>query len=141
MLAGFGQGRVIDHKDPVRVGQRFGHGRPVFSGHGRLIPAALVDELLERLLGVGHRGQFGRQADPPGERFDRFAFTLLDQPTEVDPAPEGLAGVVKVGTKTVGVRLQALEHGGPKPGRESAVHSMAEITRINLIASRPPLTE
>jgi hypothetical protein len=38
--------------------------------------------------------------------------------------------------KTVGVRLQALEHRGPKPGRERAVHATPLITRINLVAPR-----
>ena len=141
VLTGFGKGGVVHDKDPVGIGQHLGHDRPVFSGHGRLVPTALVDELLEGLLGVGHRGQFGRPADPARERFDRFAFALLDEPAQVDSAPKGLAGVVKVGAKAVGVHLQTLEHRGPKPGRESAVHSMAEITRINLVASRPPLTE
>ena len=54
-------GGVIDQKDPLGVGQGFGHGRPVFPGHGRFVPIALADELLERLLGVGHRGQFARR--------------------------------------------------------------------------------
>jgi hypothetical protein len=137
----FGKGGVIDHEDPGRIGQGFGHGRPIFPGDGRLVPAALIDELLERLLGVGHRGQLGRQVDPAGDRFDGFAFALLDQPLQVHPAPEGLAGVIKVGAKTLGVRPQALEHGGPERGRESAVHSMPLITRINLVTSRLTLTE
>jgi hypothetical protein len=64
MLTGFGIGRVINHKDPVRIGQGFRHGGPVFPGHGRFVPTALVDELLEGLLGVSHRGQLGRQAHP-----------------------------------------------------------------------------
>jgi hypothetical protein len=60
MLAGFGKGRVIDHKDPIGVGQGFGHRRPVFSRHGRFVPTALIDELLKGLFGIGHRGQGGR---------------------------------------------------------------------------------
>jgi hypothetical protein len=141
MLAGFGIGRVVDDKHPVRVGQGFGHDGPVLPGHGRVIPAALVDELLEGLLGIGHRGQFGRQAHPARERFNGFTFALLHQAAQVDLGPEGLARAVKMGAKTVSVRLQPLEHGRPKPGRESAVHSTPPITRIKLVASRSDLTE
>jgi hypothetical protein len=39
---------------------------------------------LEGLLGVGHRGQFGRQAHPVGKRFNGFTFTLLDEAAQVD---------------------------------------------------------
>jgi hypothetical protein len=141
MLAGFGKSCVIHHKDPVRIGQGFGQGRPVLPGHGGLVPAALVDELLKGLFGVSHCGQFGRQAHPARKRFDRFAFALLKQSAQVDPTPKGLAGVVKVGAKPVGVRLQALERSRPKPGRESAIHTTPPITCINLVSSRPPLTE
>jgi hypothetical protein len=137
----FGKGGVVDEEDPVRIGQGFGHDGPILAGHGRFVPTALVDELLERLLRVSHRGQFGRQAHPAGDRFDRFAFALLEQAMQVDLAPEALAGVVKVGAKTVGVRLQPLEHGRPQRGRESAVHPTPLITRINLVASSLSLTE
>jgi hypothetical protein len=45
MLAGFGKSRVIDQKDPVWIGQGFGHRSPVLAGHSRLVPAALTQEL------------------------------------------------------------------------------------------------
>ena len=78
VLPGFGKGGVIDQKDPVGVRQHFGHGGPVLAGHGRLVPTALADKLLEGLFGIGHRGQLGRQADPARDRFDRFTFAFLE---------------------------------------------------------------
>ena len=92
MLAFFGEGGVIDHEDPVGIGQAFGHGRSIFAGHGRLVPTALVDERLERLLGIGHRGQFGRQVHPARKRFNGFAFALLDQATQLDLGESGFGG-------------------------------------------------
>jgi hypothetical protein len=59
--------------------------------------AALVDERLEGLLRVGHRGQLGREAHPAGKRFDRFEFALLKRAAQVDLGPAGLARAVKVG--------------------------------------------
>jgi hypothetical protein len=78
--------------------------------------AALVDELLEGLLGVGHRGEFSQQADPARQRFDRLAFALLEEAAQVGLRPAGLAGAIKMGAETVGVRRQALEHGGREAG-------------------------
>jgi hypothetical protein len=37
MRAGFGKSRAIEQKDPVRVGEGFGHRGPVLSSHGRLV--------------------------------------------------------------------------------------------------------
>ena len=102
---------------------------------------ALVNELLEGLFGVGHHAQRGRQAHPLGEGFNGFAFALQEQPAQVDLTPEGLARAVEVRTKTFGVRLQTFEHGGPKPGRESAVHARALLTHKNRVASTDNLTE
>jgi hypothetical protein len=142
MLAGFGKRRVVDHKGPLGIGQGLSHGGPVFPSHGCFLPTALVDELLQGLLGVSHRAQGRRQAHPARKRLDGFAFALQEQPAQVNPAPEGLARAVKVGTKAVGVlRLQALEHGGPQPGRESAIHAESPITYANFVESRHELTE
>jgi hypothetical protein len=76
MMARFGKSGIIDQEDPAGLGQRFGHRRPVLAGHGRLVPAALADELLQGLLRIGHRAQGGRQAHPARERLNRFAFPL-----------------------------------------------------------------
>src|SRR5438270_1537346 len=97
--------------------------------------AALAHELLEGLFGVGHSSQVGRPADPARDRFNGFTFALLEEAAQVDLGPVSLTGAVKVGAKTVGVRLQALEHGGLEPRRERAVHSTPLITRINIVAS------
>lgn len=141
MLAGFGKSGVIEQKDPVGVGQPFGQGGPVLAGHGPLIPTALAHELLEGLFGVFDGGQVGRQAHPARDGFNRFAFAFLEQAVQVDLGPIGLAGAVKVGVETVGVRLEPLEHRRLELRRESAVHSTPLITRINVVASRLILTE
>jgi hypothetical protein len=141
MAAGFGIRRIVEDKDPVRLGQGLRHGRPVFPRHGCLVPVALVDELLESLLGVGHRAQRRWQAHPARERFNGFAFPLQKKAAQVNLAPEGLTRAIKMGTKPFGVRLQALEHDGPKPRRESAIHATAVRTHQNRVASIKNLTE
>jgi hypothetical protein len=72
-----------------------GHAGAVAPRDGLLIPGALADELLQRLVGVGDR-QARRQGDGAGHRLDALAVGVLEQAAEVDAAPGGLAGAVEV---------------------------------------------
>jgi hypothetical protein len=60
-----GETGVVEHEHAVGRREAFGHEGSVAGEHRLLVPGALVDELLECLLGVLAR-ETGRESDPPG---------------------------------------------------------------------------
>src|SRR5690348_4033975 len=87
-----------------------------------VVPRALVDELLQGLLGVLD-GQLGRQSDPPGQRLDALAFALPDPPGEVDAGPAAGAVESEGVAEVRGVVIQASEDRGGEFGGVGLAHT------------------
>src|SRR5262249_58077743 len=82
VLALLGEGDVVEEEDARGAGEGPGQAGAVALEDLGLIPGALVEELLQGLLGVLD-GQFGGQGDTPGERLDALAFAVEQQALEV----------------------------------------------------------
>ena len=72
MLALLREAGVVDDEEASGAGERLGHAGAVAAQDGVLVPGALVDELLQRLLGV-LAGQALGQGDAAGEGLPGWA--------------------------------------------------------------------
>ena len=59
--APFGERDIVEQEDPIGTGERLGEVGAVASEDDEVVPGALVDELLECLLGIG-------AGEPVGQR-------------------------------------------------------------------------
>ncbi len=123
VLALLGGRRVVDDEDGRGRGERLGHPGAVPPGDRLLVPGALAEELLQRLVGVGDR-QAGWQRDGAGHRLDALAVGVLEQSAEVDAAPGGLAGAVEVVAEYVREGDEPVEDVGREFGGVGAVHTL-----------------
>src|SRR6185437_10240308 len=123
VLALLGEAGVVDDEDALRIGEGLGQQRTIAFQDLLLVPGALVDELLEGLLGVLDV-QIGGRGDAPGEGPNALAFALLDQAGEVDAGPAGGTlkgtGITEVG----GVVLQSPEDLGGQFGGVGLAHTL-----------------
>jgi hypothetical protein len=103
-----GEGHVVDQEHALGAGERPGQRRPVPAQDRSFVPRALVDELLEGLLGV-LAGQPGREGDAAGQRLDTLAVAVEQEPLEVDAGPGGRLGLGEVVGKQGGVVSEAVE--------------------------------
>src|SRR5262249_11220331 len=97
-----GRGDVIDEEDSVRAGEGRGQLGAGVTEDTRRIPGALVDELLQSLLGV-LAGQAVGQGHAPGQRLDALAFAVEQEALEVDTGPAGGFGVREIVREDSGV--------------------------------------
>jgi hypothetical protein len=75
---------------------------------GRFIPGALVDELLQGLVGIGDI-EFQTSGEAVGHRLDALAFAIGEQAVEVDATPTGLPWAVEVGAEVFRVVVEPVE--------------------------------
>jgi len=101
-LALLGEGDVVEDEEALGAGERAGQERPVAAQDGVVVPGALVDELLQGLVGVGDSQGLG-QGDAAGERLDALALAVEQQPLEVDAGPRGGPRPAEVGGEGSGV--------------------------------------
>ena len=84
------------------------HDGAVKPPDGLLVPGALSEELLQRLVGVGDV-EPRRRWDPVGDGLEALAVAVLAEVAEGDAAPAGLAGPVEEVRETLGVRGEPSE--------------------------------
>src|SRR5436190_5874378 len=106
MLALLGEAGVVEDEDALGAGEGLGQMLSIAPGQRLVVPGALVDELLEGLLGVlGVEAR--REGDAPREGFDALALAVVEQPLEVDAAPGGLLLVGEVVVEDGGIILES----------------------------------
>src|SRR3954452_5739008 len=108
MLALLGEAGVVEDEDPLGAGEGLGQVLSIAPGESLVVPGALVDELLEGLLGV-LGVETRRQGDACREGFDALALAVVEQPLEIDAAPGGLLLVGEVVAEDVGVIPEPVE--------------------------------
>jgi hypothetical protein len=122
MLALFRGAGIVDDEDPFGTGQRSGHHGAIAFLDLLLILGALVDELLQGLLGVFDVNQSQEQGDAGGHRFDALALAVFAQASEVNAAPGELRfKAIKV-TKLASMVSKLAEDFGGKFRRVGFVH-------------------
>jgi hypothetical protein len=98
---------VVNDDDPLRIVKGFAYDSAVRLQHGLLIPGALIDELLQRLLRIavpaGH-------ADAGTQRLDALALTIQEQALQVDTRPTGARDLTKATSELGDVVLGTLEN-------------------------------
>jgi hypothetical protein len=77
-------------------------------GEHVVVPRTLVDELLQRLLGI-LGGEVQRKDNASRKGFDALAFAVVEQPLEIDTAPEGLLPMREVVAENVSITLESIE--------------------------------
>src|SRR4029079_14537995 len=102
---------VVDDEEAGRRGEGLGHDGGVTLPDGLLVPGALADELLQRLVQVLDL-EACREGDLAGERLDALAVAVEDQALEVDAGVLGLAGPVEVVAEASGVGVEPVEDFG-----------------------------
>jgi hypothetical protein len=106
----FGEGDVIKEEDGLGVSEGLGQVGAVAAQDLALVPGALIDELLQGLLGV-LAGQALRQGDAPGEGLDALALAVEQQPLQVDAGPAGRLGLGEVRGEQRRVVAEPVEDG------------------------------
>jgi hypothetical protein len=106
-----GEGDVVEEEDACGTGEGLGQVGAVALEDLVLVPGAWVDELLERLFGVG-AGQPLGQGDAAGAGLDALALAVAEEPLEVDAGPAGRLGLGEVLGELGGVVAEAAEDGG-----------------------------
>jgi hypothetical protein len=81
---------------------------PISLGQRLIVPGALIDELLECLLGI-LGVQAVRELDASREGFDALALAIMEQSLKVDAAPKGLLLMREVVPEEIGIILEAVE--------------------------------
>src|SRR5206468_1351355 len=108
MLPLLGEAGVVEDEDPLGACEGLGQVLAISLGQRLVIPGALVDELLQRLLGVlGVEAR--REGDASREGFDALAFAVVEQPLEIDTAPGGLLAMREAVAEDGGILLEAVE--------------------------------
>jgi hypothetical protein len=79
-----GKAGVVDDDHSSRIGQRLCQQLPIRAQDRLLVPAALIDEQLQRLLGVAMPARY---ADALTQRLDAFALAVQEQALEVELCP------------------------------------------------------
>jgi hypothetical protein len=108
VFALFGKGDIIEEEDAFGTGKGFGQVRAVVLEDLMLVPGALVDELLESLLGIFGNESLGKQ-NASREWFDGFAFAIKKKSLEVDSRPASRLGLRKVLDKHQSVITQPIQ--------------------------------
>src|SRR3954452_3859115 len=108
VLALLGESGVVEDEDALGAGEGLRQVWAVALAEPLLVPGALVDELLQGLLGVLDR-QIGGQDNASGQRLDALAFAVVEQPLEVEGAVGGLGLMTEVLAEELGVLLEACE--------------------------------
>ena len=103
-----GEGDVVEEEDALGAGEGLSQVGAVAPEDLGLFPGALVDELLQGLLGVLALQTVG-QGDAAGERLDALALAVEQQPLQVDAGPQGGLGLREVRGEEGGVVAQAVE--------------------------------
>jgi hypothetical protein len=111
----FGKGDVIEDEDLLGAGERLNEVGTVSPEDGLLVPGTLIDELLQRLFGVG-AGQVVRQRDLMGQGFDGLAFAIEPESVEVDAGPEGRLGLGVVSGEPGDIVAEAIQDGRIESG-------------------------
>src|SRR5581483_4812650 len=115
VLTLFGERDIVKEEDALGTGEGRGEVGAVAAEDLLLIPGALVDELLEGLLGV-LAGQPLGQGDTAGERLDTFAFAVEQESLEINAGPAGGLGLREILSEEGGVVTETLEHSGREFG-------------------------
>ena len=116
-----GEAGVVDDEQTAGIGEGLGHDAAVAPPDVVLVPGALVDELLQGLVGVGDvEVEAARQ--PADHRLDALAFAVGEQSVEIDAAPGGLPGAIEGGAEALGVGVEAVEDIGRQYGGVGSVH-------------------
>ncbi len=100
---------VVEEENASRVSKRLSEMCPIATQDGLLIPRTLIDELLERLLGIG-TGQIFEERDSMGTWLDGFAFAVEQESLDVNPGPECRLGLRKVVCEQSGVVTKAIKN-------------------------------
>src|SRR6516162_6580355 len=87
VLALLGERNVIEDEDASAAGKGVSQDRAVACEDVTVVPGALGEELLQRLLGVQGSRQVLRQSDPAGQRLSTLAFAVDEQTLQVDRGP------------------------------------------------------
>ena len=129
-----GEAGIVDDEDPLGAGEGPGHQRAIAMEDPLFVPGALIDELLQGLLGIAGREEFGREGDPADHGLDALAVAVLEQAAEIDAAPGALGLVAEVVAEELGVDPEPAEDLGSEFGRMGLVHTIhtnnaAEIVR------------
>ncbi len=123
VLALLGQAGIVDDEDPLGAGEVPGHHGAVAMEELLIVPGALIDELLQGLVGITDGQEFGRERDPGDHRLDALAIAVLEQAAEIDAAPGALRLVAEVVVEELGVDAEAAEDLGTELGCMSPVHT------------------
>jgi hypothetical protein len=77
VLALLGEAGIVDDGDPLGTGESPGHHGEKAMKDLLVVPGALIDELLQGLIGIADREEFSREWDPADHGLDALAFAIL----------------------------------------------------------------
>src|SRR4051812_10035521 len=118
-----GEAGIVDDEDALGTGEGPGQVLAVGSQDLLFVPGALVEELLEGLLGVLDL-QVGRQGDALGHRLDALALAVEEQSLEIDGAPPGLPWPGELISEEVGIVLEAVQDIGGEFRSRGLAHTV-----------------
>ena len=96
---------VVDDDHSRRIGQRLRQQLPIAAQDRLLVPVALIDEQLQRLLGIAVPA---RHADALTQRLDTLALAVQEQTLEIDLCPIAAGDDPEVGSELGDVLLESL---------------------------------
>jgi hypothetical protein len=108
MLPLLGEAGVVEDEDPFGAGEGSSQVLAIAPDEHFVVPGALVDELLEGLLGILDV-QVRWESDTAGEGLDALTFAVLEQPLEINATPEGLPLMREVVAEYGGIILESVE--------------------------------
>jgi len=119
-----GEAGIVDDEEPLGAGQGPGHHRAIAMEDLLIVPGTLIDELLQGLVGIADREEFGREWDPADHGLDALAIAVLEQAAEIDAAPGALRLVAEIVVEELGVDLEPAEDLGSEFGCMGLVHTI-----------------